>query len=202
MFEILNKSILPNYFNNQFIPSFMVIVLGLLLGYKKYSPLLILLSITILYYYSYFIHRLFHNFPNFINIHMKFHHDKENNKNIFMKYFNLLIELLINIMFFVIFYFIQKVFSINIVPEIYIFYYGFIYTSVHIINYSLFHTSPEHVIHHDSCNNMKVYNYGPDLIDHIFKTNYSNKFENYTHLIPNILIAFLITYYLYKPKIL
>lgn len=201
MIDIITKSRLPNYFYNQFIPSFMVLIFGLLLGYKKYSPLLIMISITILYYYSYFIHRLFHNFPKFMNIHMKFHHNK-NNKNIVMKYINLLIELITNIMFFVIFYFVQKLFFTNFVPEIYIFYYGFIYVSVHIINYSLFHAAPEHIIHHDSCDSAKVYNYGPDLIDHIFNTNYSKNFENYNHIIPNILMSFLLTYYFYKPKIL
>ena len=97
MFDIISKSRFPNYFYNQFIPSFMVVIFGLLLGYKKYSPLLIMMSITILFYYSYFIHRLFHNFPEFMNIHMKFHHNK-NNKNIVMKYINLLIELITNIM--------------------------------------------------------------------------------------------------------
>ena len=81
-------------------------------------------------------------------------------------------------------------------------YYGFIYVSVHIINYSLFHASPEHVIHHNSSNSSKIYNFGPDLIDHIFYTNYSNTFENYNHIIPNILMAFLVTYYFYKPNIL
>lgn len=201
MLAFLHKSILPNYFNNQFIPSFTVYIVGLLLGYKKYSPLLISLSLVILYFYSYFIHRLFHNLPNIINLHMKYHHDKNNDDNTFMKYFNLVIELIMNIGFFVIFYLIQKLLYIDIVPEIFIFYYGFIYVTIHIVNYSLFHSSLEHVIHHNSCSNNKVYNYGPDLVDHFFNTNYSNDFENYTHLIPNILLSFLITYYLYKPKI-
>jgi len=201
MIEIISKSSLPNYFNNQFIPSFMVFIIALILGYKNYSPVLIALSISILYVYSYLIHRIFHNFPDNINIHMKFHHDKVNNKNIFMRCFNLLIELIVNIMFFVLFYMIQKLLHINLVPEIFIFYYGFIYVSVHIINYSLFHASPEHVIHHETSACKKIYNYGPDLIDHIFRTNSSCKFENYTHLIPNILMAFLLTYYFYKPNL-
>lgn len=201
MLDIINKSNLPNYYYNQFIPSFMIYIFALLLGHNKYSPLLILISITVLYYYSYFIHRLFHNLPNFMNIHINFHHNHKNNKNIITKYFELLIELLVNIMFFVIFYLIQKLLHINLIPEMYIFYYGLIYVSVHIINYSLFHASPEHIIHHTTSTDKMTYNFGPDLIDHIFLTNYSNKFENYNHLIPNILMAFLLTYYFYKPEI-
>jgi hypothetical protein len=89
------------------------------------------------------------------------------------------------------------------VPEIIIFYYGFLYTTVHIINYSIFHTANEHVLHHDTTddNTVKTCNYGPDLMDKIFETNYSNKFENYNHIIPNIMMSFLITYYFYKPTL-
>jgi len=203
MMNIINKTSFPNYFNNQFIQSFMILVIALFLGYKKYSPLLISTSIGILYVYSYLIHRLFHNFPDFMSIHMDFHHNKENNKNIFMRCVNLLIELVTNIMFFVAFYLIQKLLHIDFVPEFIIFYYGFIYVSVHIINYSVFNVSPEHVMHHESSNNgTKIYNYGPDLIDHIFNTNYSKKFENYNHLIPNTLLAFVLTYYFYKNSLI
>ena len=45
-------------------------------------------------------------------------------------------------------------------------------------------------------------NYGPDFIDHLFNTKCDkNTFENYNHIIPNILISFLLTYYLYKPEL-
>lgn len=205
MFELLKKGSFPNYFYNQFIQIFTIIIIALILGYKKYSPIIILVSILILYFYSYFIHRLFHTIPeylNCINIHMRFHHNVEENKNKFIKTVEWLIELFVNIMFFVIFYFIQTILRIDFVPEIIIFYYGFIYVTVHVINYSLFHTSQKHIIHHTSCNKKKVYNYGPDLVDHIFSTNSSTDFENYDHLMPNVLIAFLITYYFYKPKII
>jgi len=132
--NIINKTSFPNYFNNQFIQSFMILVIALFLGYKKYSPLLISTSIGILYVYSYLIHRLFHNFPDFMSIHMDFHHNKENNKNIFMRCVNLLIELVTNIMFFVAFYLIQKL--LHITP-----------TGV-IILYSMFHQNMLCIMNH------------------------------------------------------
>lgn len=201
MLNLLSKNTLPNFFSNQFIQCFTTFILGLLLGYKKYSPILIIFSILILYYYSYFIHRLFHNLPYTINLHTMFHHNVKNNNNIIMRIINLLIELFTNIMFFVIFYLFQKLIKFDFVPEIIIFYYGFIYVSVHIVNYSLFHVSSQHVIHHKTFNGTKTYNYGPDLVDHIFNTNYSTNFENYNHIMPNVFLSFLITYYLYKPKL-
>lgn len=202
MIEILTKNRFPNYFYNQFIPIFTTFIVALILGYQKYSPIVISVSILILYCYSYFIHRLFHILPDY-NIHIRFHHNVDKNQNKFIKAVYWLIELFLNIMFFVIFYFIQKFLRIDFVPKIMIFYYGFIYVTVHVINYSLFHASNKHIIHHTSCNDkLKVYNYGPDLVDHIFGTSSSTDFENYNHLMPNILMSFLITYYFYKPKII
>jgi len=128
---------------------------------------------------------------------MNYHHDKEKNKETFWWIVNLFIELTANILFFVIFYLCQSLLNIKYIPAMLIFYYGFIYVSVHIVNYSIFHTSTEHVIHHKTSNRTVAYNYGPDLLDHLFQTNYSNKFENYNNIIPNILIAFIITYYAY-----
>jgi sterol desaturase/sphingolipid hydroxylase (fatty acid hydroxylase superfamily) len=194
MIDLLNKNLLPNYFYNQFIPSMMVVVFAILLCYKKYSPLYIILCINFLFIYSYLIHRLFHNLPKPLNIHIDYHHKiVENN---YKKYFNLIIELIANIMFFMLLYLIQHFTNIYLIPNILIFYYGFIYVSVHIINYSILHVSEEHVIHHKTSNEDSriTYNYGPDLIDHIFSSNYSREFENYNHIIPNVLIAFLMSY--------
>ena len=58
-------------------------------------------------------------------------------------------------------------------------------------------------MHHESTASMekKTCNYGPDLVDHVFNTNCKEKFENYNHIIPNTLMSFLITYYLYKPEL-
>jgi hypothetical protein len=204
MINLILKNQLPFFFRNQFIPNFIVFVLGIFLTYKKYSPILIIFSIVILYFYSYFIHKIFHYFPDLINIHLNNHHNKEENNEKLLKVVNLMLELFSNIMFFVIFFYIQKFLSIDLVPSIIIFFYGFIYVSVHIFNYSIFHTSYAHVLHHKSSENKdksKTCNYGPDLVDHIFHTNCNKEIENYNHIIPNSFISFLVTYYIYKPQL-
>jgi len=187
--------------SNQFIPVFIVFVCGLVLTYKTISPLRAGSSIGILFYFSYFIHIFFHNLPDIFNVHINYHHDVESNKNIINRYINLFIEVVINIMLFVIFYFIQNILNIDFVPNIMIVYYGILYVSIHIINYSVLHLAKSHIIHHQTTGEKKTCNYGPDFADHLFGTNYDDNFENYNHIIPNILMAFLITYYLYKPQI-
>lgn len=204
MLQLIQKSHLPDFFNKQFIPLFCLFTFACLLTYKKYSPAYIGASIFVIFVYSYFIHIFFHNFPDMINIHINRHHNAEENKNIINRVFNFLLEFVTNIVFFLIFYYFQKIMNINIVPDILIFYYGFIYVTVHNINYSIFHTSEQHVIHHKTTDDdtVKTYNYGPDLADHIFNTSYyKNKFENYVHIIPNILLSFLVTYYYFKPQL-
>ena len=202
MIHLIQKTHLPDFLNKQFIPNFVFFVFAFLLTHKKYSPISVVFAISIIFVYSYFIHIAFHNLPNIINIHINQHHNNEINKNIINRILNLLLEFVTNIFFFVLFYYFQNLLNIHLVPNIIIFYYGFVYVTVHNINYSIYHTAEQHVLHHKTTDNadVKTYNYGPDLADHIFNTNYyKNKFENYTHIIPNILLSFLITYYLYKP---
>jgi sterol desaturase/sphingolipid hydroxylase (fatty acid hydroxylase superfamily) len=202
MLQLIEKTHLPNFLRNQFISFFCVFVFACLLTHKKYSPIYTGFGIFILFFYSYFIHIAFHNFPDIINIHVTHHHNVEENKNIMNKLLNFFLEFFTNIIFFVIFYYFQKLTNIHLVPNIIIFYYGFIYVTVHNINYSIFHVSEEHVLHHKTTDddNVKTCNYGPDLADHIFNTNCNKtNFENYNHIIPNTLLSFLITYYLYKP---
>ena len=204
MFHLFLKDKLPYFFYNQFIPNFIIFILAVILTYKKYSPFLTGFSILALYLYSYFIHKLFHYLPQSINIHLNYHHNHIENQIVILKYINLLIELISNIMFFVIFYYIQKLLNINFVPKILIFYYGFIYVSIHIINYSIFHMADTHVLHHKTSNfseKKKHCNYGPDLVDHLFFTNCNKNMENYNHIILNTLLSFLITYYFYKPTL-
>ena len=128
---------------------------------------------------------------------MNFHHDHHEKQSYLEKYANLFIECLSNILFFVLFYYLQWFLSIDYVPTIIIFYYGFIYTSIHIVNYSLLNASSSHVEHHEN----KVCNFGPDLLDHLFSTNCDKTIENYNHIIPNILVSFIVTYLVFRPNI-
>tara|TARA_B110000285_G_C15137457_1_gene628070 strand:- start:3239 stop:3562 length:324 start_codon:yes stop_codon:yes gene_type:complete len=102
-----------------------------------------------------------------------------------------------NILFFFILFIFQKLINITIFPNTLIIYYGMIYTSVHIINYSVF-GSNHHVKHHESINKAQYYNYGPDTIDHIFGTNFDDSWENFGHMLPNILVSYIICNYILK----
>ena len=190
----LYKDYISNLLANQFIPNCLIGLFGCLLTYKTYSPLASLIQISILNLVFYFIHVELHKLPKIVNVHMNCHHNYEDNKNNINRMCNL--QKIIN-------YFFYELFNITLPPEILVFYYGFIYVSTHIINYSIFHAAKEHVIHHESTENpnSKTYNYGPDLADHIFGTNSDNTFENNHHIIPNILISFLISYYVFRPAL-
>jgi hypothetical protein len=204
--DILVKSKLLDFIRLQFPVILIMISFSLILTYKNYSPLNTVFSIAILYFFSYICHYFAHYKPKaWFNFHMRFHHNKD--KNISNKQFvlNWFAEVVSNIfMFLVVFmvikYIIEYLFKIEFVPLILIVYYGIIYVTCHNINYSLYHLSKSHLIHHETASNIRAYNYGPDIFDHIFGSNYNNKLENIWHLIPNIFISFLITYILFNPN--
>jgi hypothetical protein len=170
-------------------------------------------TLSLLTYYSYFIHYLFHRLPDLIDLHMKYHHVIQSNNC--QKTIHLIIETLVNIGFFGIIYGVQWLSKIEMIPTILLVYYGIIYVSIHIINYSLCHASPKHVIHHATSNpsdnpaastsatdgeKPTTKNYGPDIMDHLFGTNDDETFEDFNHMIPNILVGFLVSWYFFTPK--
>ena len=123
---------------------------------KTISPIHSFLAILGLYYYSYFIHRAYHYIPEQINPHM-IHHKN----NTLTRVVNLTIECLTDSSFFVVLYFFQKLIGYELFPNILILYYGIIYVSVHIINFSIF-GDENHKKHHDEkdkkyCNYAKKY---------------------------------------------
>ena len=71
-----------------------------------------------------------------------------------------------------------------------IFFLYFIYTTVHNINYGIFHVNEYHEIHHA----LPITNIGPDFYDLLFgsKNEKTQKSENIDHYIPNTLFAFIL----------
>jgi len=69
-----------------------------------------------------------------------------------------------------------------------------IYTSVHYINYSWLHINAYHEKHHENIDK----NIYPDLLDTFFGTKHQDTplWEDTTHILPNIVIAGIITYWL------
>jgi hypothetical protein len=211
MTNFLTKTNLPNYCHKQFLLICTFYLLGFYLTLETHSPIYSIFTLSLLTYYSYFIHYLFHRLPDIIDLHIKYHHVIHSNNC--QKTIHLIIETLVNIGFFAIVYGVQRLLQIEMIPTILIVYYGIIYVSIHIINYSLCHTSPKHVIHHATSNptdnpatsatNLEkptTKNYGPDIMDHLFGTNDDESFEDFNHMIPNILVAFFVSWYFFTPK--
>ena len=182
------KENVHNLISNQFFVGFTYFVLALFLVPKNISPLYTLFSITFMTFYSYFIHIVFHIIPYLRETHLIHHEGK-----ILSEVFDLLYETLLNIFFFALLYFFQELTNIKIVPKILIIYAGLVYTSGHIINYSIFKVNDIHEKHHIKEDDMYKYNFGPDIIDHIMGTTYNKDYENLRHVYPNLLLSYFFT---------
>lgn len=185
--SFFNKRNLPEFFENHFMEVFITYVFALrLMSNTSTPPFITIASMLILFYYSYFIHMLTHKIPKEYNPHVLFHHGKHANDF----WINLIIETIINVLFFVVFYYLKVLFKLKFIPTILIVYYGIIYVSVHDINYSIFHLGKNHHSHH--LDPTQKCNFGPDILDHFFGSNCNSNYENLMHALPNILGAFLI----------
>lgn len=195
-FAIFEKNNAEKYFHYQFMSYFIFYIFGVLLTKNK-SPIITFLVLFIITIYIYFIHRLIHSIPKEWNIHTQFHHRSDINTNYLLSY---IVETILNIMFFVSFYWIKILFKLDFIDNILIVYYCIAYTTAHMINYSIFHLGGNHAKHHEIKEN--VCNYGPDIMDHIFNTSCDGKFEDINHLIVNYLLAFFVTSCIYKIPVL
>lgn len=166
-------------------------------SYKSLSSLFITLILGT--YSAYYIHVYHHNYVKCIDMnkqsfltsiilaHTNFHHN-ENISNTNPIYY--IIELLFNLSIsggmLVFLYYILKICDL----KIFIFS-ALLYTSVHMINYTLF-KCPQHTIHHKN----PCLNYGFDLYDIIYgtKKNMTNDIED-CHFSINIIVIFLLLYY-------
>lgn len=88
---------------------------------------------------------------------------------------------------FILLYLGVHVLNIKFIPNILIFYMGLIYISINAINYTIVHLGKKH-------SGTTHYNFGSDTFDHLFGINNSATFENFNHILPNILGSFLIIY--------
>lgn len=140
---------------------------------------------------SYFYHRLLHILPeNAINAHIYFHHSPH--KTI-PRRLDLMLEMLPPLVYTSSIIIVQELVNIHIVPYNLAFWGALYYMSYHIINYSILGSSfhEKHHIH-------KNVNFTPDFLDHTFGTNATEEFEDMSHMIPNMICSFVVTYYLFK----
>ena len=136
--------------------------------------------------WTYFIHRLFHIYPDTFGYFHQTHHTENNGilhfitENIF-NFFTiggaiLLFPLL----------YIKNHFNLTLLNNYVIFIWSLVYSSYHSFNYHIFETNDIHREHHESL----YYNYGPEWVDIIFDTKQDESdIENMNSGIFNVIIV-------------
>lgn len=153
-----------------------------------------ILTFIVIMCFFYFIHLINHYYDIYpLNAIHLYHHDHD---NIFSYILEIILEFIWIISFIIGKLSIKTFFNIqfNFLNSYLIIFFYLIYTTVHNINYSIFHVNNIHEYHHkDQKKNM-----GPDICDIIFNTKYDNEnnIENMNHYIPNILFSLLIVLFL------
>ena len=145
------------------------------------------------WYWAYGIHRLHHNIEStgifyYLNPHLSIHHSHE---KVMPRLLELTIETLHNIVWFFLLYLLQELTGLHLVANTIIVMAMLVYSTVHVINYTMF-GSEKHRAQHL---NPDV-NYGPDFLDHVFGSNSDEEFEDMSHFIPNSILSTLAIRYL------
>jgi len=95
--------------------------------------------------------------------------------------------------FSILFYIFSKhIFGWYFLNESVIFFFYLFYTTVHNVNYSIFHVNNIHENHHK----LQLLNLGPDICDILFQTKFDlpNSIENTDHYILNIFFVLIIIF--------
>ena len=196
-----NKSKNKNYniinFIQYLIKNYKTNVLFIVIFYYLCSDNLFIGFITSIYYI--FMFYIFHIFAHIKSLSfISYLHLQHHSNNSLFGYIN---EIAFEIMYFLVTpLLLQKFFLFDSLNNFIILFFFIIIQSIHIINYSVFHVNNIHEKHHISYDKTpnRVKNFGPDAADILFGTKYKpdTNIENVDHLIPNILVAFCVVYYL------
>jgi len=152
------------------------------------SPLAVILGIFFLHVWVYWTHRLLHILPpSNLNTHIRFHHELAGDKSI-PRWLELTFETITDLGMILSFGLVQWATGVHVIPTSCIVLFAITYSSVHLVNYSII-GSIDHRRHHLTMNK----NFGPDVVDHMFGTNYDDTFEDWEPFVPNIAGALLIT---------
>lgn len=187
---------LPVDFLTKQAPAIIAIWLGaILLAYPDRNLIQITNGVMFVQFWIYFVHRLGHSYPKdgilgMLNTHWQFHH--QHNK-LLDRRVELIIEMFTDLAMNFTLLLIQWLTGVWFVPFSLILYNAVIYTSVHIINYSIIgsDTHKKHHLNHDT-------NYGPDTMDHIFSSSEDGDYEDMKPIIINTCVALGLVYFLKK----
>jgi hypothetical protein len=137
--------------------------MSLQLLYPTYSPAFIFFQSFCIKFWVYFLHRACHLLPNIsLNYHLYSHHNKLLN---LPRPLELVFEFLTNFSWFLILLVVKYIFDLQIISTTLVLFIGLWYSSVHVINLSLF-SHIEHKVHHADY----TVNFGPSHIDYLFGT--------------------------------
>jgi hypothetical protein len=139
-----------------------------------------------LFIIAYYAHLFTHQDTTFSAIHL-YHHS---NSNLFSHYIQIILEFFSFLVILPFSYF----FKIDFFDKWLVIFFYIFYTTVHNVNYSIFHVNNIHETHHANT----LTNLGPDICDIIFDTKKNDTLENTDHYIYNIICAFVIVIILKK----
>ena len=183
-----------NDFLHKQIPTMFIIwICSIFLAYPDRNLIQITIGVMFVEFWIYFIHRLGHSFPKegmlgMLNTHWQFHHQHH---KLLDRRVELIIEMFTDLAMNFTLLGIQWLTGVWFVPLSIILYHALVYTSVHIINYSMIgsETHKKHHLNHDT-------NYGPDTMDHIFASSEDGELEDMTPILINAVVGFVIVLYL------
>jgi len=147
---------------------------------KESSFLNKIFSFFLMLIISYYFHYIAHVDTCNSSVHL-YHHE---NNNLFSHFIQILLEFVTILLIIPVNY----LFNITILDNWTVVLFYLFYTTVHNINYSIFHINTIHEKHHKEVTT----NIGPDICDILFDTKHDENIENTDHYILNILVAYII----------
>jgi hypothetical protein len=188
------------YYKQNYIENIVYHIIIYLLSFIEKSNLFkILITSFYIQFNNYFIHVLYHKYiPNYLSLHT-LHHISKYSKERWIHWCADIVECLtdtfmglVGLLFNLI---LKKWFGTFIFDNTIILFYSFFYTTIHMFTYHTFKIK-SHMIHHATYNKPTICNYGPEVMDIIFKTKKDNtEFETIDSVAINaIIVGVLVTF--------
>ena len=143
-----------------------------------------LITFSIIFISSYFLHLVSHYVKNIFTILHHYHHD---NNNFFSHFSQILLELSLSYSVFTLHYISENYLGYNFIDIWTGLSYVLFYSSVHNYNYGQLRVNDVHYLHHQNI----LTNIGPDICDIAFGTKHpdNKEVENTNHYIPNVILS-------------
>jgi len=184
----LKQHVITQFFNKTLLGLAITDLFAVLLVTPEWNPFAALIAMHIMYFWVYVVHMGLHwlydnDILKWMNTHLMYHHQDKDCKfldrrtELFFEFFTDMGMCLSPLV-------IQYVTGIWLVPPSIVLLYGFTYTSIHMINYSIFGADTHRNHHKDPTKN-----FGADGMDHLFGTNYDDSMEDIMPYTFNAMLA-------------